>query len=200
MRPARHLVVMARLPRLGRVKTRLAADIGALAALRFYRNQTAVLLRRLSRDTRWHTWLALTPEAEARRAPPPWLFRGSTIGQGGGDLGQRMGRLFRRLPVGPVVIVGSDIPAIGAHHIAQAFDRLGGKDWVFGPAGDGGYWLVGARRRPRLRDPFSAVRWSSPDALADTLANLTGASVAFLEELDDIDGGQDLARWLSQKS
>ena len=114
MRPARHLVVMARLPRLGRVKTRLAADIGAQAALRFYRSQTAALLARLGRDARWRTWLAITPEAAAWRCPPPWRFRGATIGQGGGDLGQRMGRLFRVLPPGPVVIVGSDIPAIRA--------------------------------------------------------------------------------------
>ena len=52
------------------------------------------------------------------------------------------------LPPGPVVVIGSDIPGITARHIAEAFRLLGRHAFVFGPARDGGYWLVGARRRP----------------------------------------------------
>ena len=59
-----------------------------------------------------------------------------------------------------------------ARHIAAAFRLLGRHDLVFGPAEDGGFWLVGARRRPRLPPLFGQVRWSSPHALADTLADL----------------------------
>jgi glycosyltransferase A (GT-A) superfamily protein (DUF2064 family) len=106
-----------------------------------------------------------------------------------------MGRVLKALPPGPVVIVGSDIPDIGKHHIAAAFRALGDHDWVFGPADDGGYWLVGARRRPRLTLPFAGVRWSSATALADSLAGLKGQRVAFLECLRDIDHGRDLADW-----
>ncbi len=106
-----------------------------------------------------------------------------------------MGRLLRALPPGPAVIVGSDIPDLRPVHVAQAFQMLGGHDWVFGPAGDGGYWLIGARRRraaPRVT--FAGVRWSSPHALADTLANLKGARIGFLEALADVDTGEDLVR------
>jgi hypothetical protein len=191
----RHLVIMARAPRLGAVKRRLARDVGALQAWRFYRTTSARLAGRLSRDPRWRTWLALTPDRAVLGQgafPNAYLRR---VPQGPGDLGARMGRLLRDLPPGPVVIVGSDIPALEPRHVARAFALLGDHDWVFGPAADGGYWLIGARRRPVLRDPFARVRWSSAHALADTLANLKGANIAYLEELADVDTGADLVRF-----
>ena len=187
-----HLVIMARAPRLGAVKRRLARDVGALAAWRFYRHGLAALMRRLGRDGRWCRWLAVTPD---RAVWSPWPRGWLVVSQGPGDLGARMGRVFQDLPPGPVVIVGSDIPDLGPVHIARAFALLGDHDWVFGPAGDGGYWLIGARRRPARRDPFTGVRWSSSHALADTVDNIPGARVAFLQELDDVDTGADLNRW-----
>jgi hypothetical protein len=60
---SRHLVVFLKAPRLGQVKSRLAADIGALAALNFYRETSARLRRCLGRDRRWRLWLAVTPRA-----------------------------------------------------------------------------------------------------------------------------------------
>jgi rSAM/selenodomain-associated transferase 1 len=190
MSARRHLVIMARLPRLGAGKRRLARDIGALAAWRFQRRTLGQGLRRLARDPRWTTWLAVTPDRVAQGA------RGGVriIPQGPGGLGLRMARLLRDRPSGPVVIVGSDIPDLDAGHVARAFKALGRHDWVFGPAVDGGYWLVGARRRRAPWRSFEAVRWSSPHALADSLANLKGARVALLEELQDVDTGEDLAR------
>lgn len=196
---ARHLVVMARAPRLGCVKRRLARDIGDIAALRFYRAHTAALLRDLGGDARWTTWLAVTPDAVARDPRGLWSFRGPVIAQGGGDLGRRMFRLFEALPPGPVVIVGSDIPGISRGRVFAAFRALGANDWVFGPAEDGGYWLVGARRRPVIRNPFQGVRWSTAQTLEDTLANIRAANlpdnnVAFVERLRDVDTGADFAQ------
>lgn len=192
-RPARHLVVFARAPRLGRVKRRLARDLGALAALRFHDLNTRVLLRRLAGDRRWTTWLAVTPDPDARRTAALWRHRGPLLAQGAGDLGARLGRVLRRLPPGPVVIVGSDIPGIDPPRIAAAFRALGWSDFVLGPAADGGYWLIGARRRPALRLSFVGVRWGGPQALADTRARLAGRLV-LLEELQDVDTAADLAR------
>src|SRR5215469_5568915 len=111
MQPRRHLVVFLRAPRLGRVKSRLAAGIGAIAALRFYRQTSESLLRALARDARWRVHLALTPDRDAVRASP-WGMALSRFGQGAGDLGRRMERAVRRMPPGPVVIIGSDIPAL----------------------------------------------------------------------------------------
>jgi hypothetical protein len=195
MNPSRHLVIFLRAPRLGRVKSRLAAGIGAPAALRFYRLATAKLLQRLARDRRWRCHIWITPDRAARRAP--WRATAEWRGQGGGDLGRRMARVFHALPPGPAVIIGSDIPAIRPAHIAAAFRALGSHEVVFGPATDGGYWLVGLRRRPRVPHRlFARVRWSSAHALADTRAGLPrGMSVALLEVLEDVDDAGAYARW-----
>ena len=72
---------------------------------------------------------------------------------------------------------------------------LGRHDIVFGPAEDGGFWLVGARRSPRLPPLFGAVRWSGPHALADALANLPRrVSVGFAARLEDVDDAEGLRR------
>ena len=118
------------------------------------------------------------------------------IAQGGGDLGTRMDRILRVLPPGPVVIVGSDIPGIEARHVARAFRLLGSHHTVFGPAADGGYWLVGARRSLRCSDLFGNVRWSGEHALADTLANFgADPDAAFVEMLSDVDRPEDYRDW-----
>ena len=188
-------MIFLRAPRLGRVKSRLGRGIGAVAALRFYRDAVSALLRRLGSDPRWHVVLAITPDIDLRRRP--WRVAARYRPQGKGDLGQRMARAFRDLPPGPAVIIGSDIPALRAAHIAAAFKALGSPDAVFGPASDGGYWLIGLRRRPRLPPQlFRNVRWSSVHALGDTLAGLPGdLSVAFLETLEDVDDAESYARW-----
>ena len=192
---AKHLLIFARAPRLGQVKRRLARDIGAVAATAFYRRTLCGVVRRLAGDGRWRCWLAVTPDGDAG-APGLWPAGCARVAQGPGDLGARMARSMGVLPPGPVVIVGSDIPGIQPRHVAAAFGALGRHDAVFGPAADGGYWLVGLRRRPRVPDIFQGVRWSGPDALADTLANLDrGASAALLEVLADVDDGAAYGRW-----
>ena len=191
----RQLVVMLRAPALGVGKRRLASDLGDLAALQFQRRAADALIRRVGRDPRWTTWLGLTPDASVRRRSLwPGLPR---VAQGGGDLGSRMGRMLANAPPGPVILIGADIPGIQARHIAAGFRMLGAHDWVFGPAEDGGYWLIGARRRPSLRLPFAGVRWSSADALSDTLARVQG-DIGFLETLADVDQEADLRRLRGQ--
>jgi len=188
----KHLVVFVKKPLLGRVKTRLAANIGAVAATAFYRQCLQRVIPPLARDARWRTWLAVTPDGT--RAP--WPAEVSLLNQGGGDLGRRMQRPMTALPPGPVVIIGTDVPDITPAHIAQAFRALGRHDAVFGPAADGGYWLVGLRRRPRVPEAFADVRWSSQQALADTLRNLHGLKIAMLDTLADIDDGATHAAWI----
>ena len=180
---------MAKSPLAGRVKRRLAASVGVVSAARFYRTCLAHTLMRLGRDPRWRTLLAISPDRDVRA--PYWARGIERLPQGGGDLGVRMQRAFRRLPPGPAIIVGSDIPAIKPSDIARAFRLLGNEDAVLGRAPDGGYWLVGLRRSPRLLAPFASVRWSGPHALADTLRNLQGHRVAFAATLSDVDSEGD---------
>jgi uncharacterized protein len=185
----RHLVLFVRAPRWGAGKRRLARDIGDAAALRFERAMLAVLLRRLGRDRRWQLRLAVTPD-QARRRARLWPHQAPVTAQGDGDLGTRMRRALALCPPGLAVLVGSDIPELAAHHIAGAFRLLGNHDLVFGPAADGGFWLVGARRSTRLPPLFGPVRWSGPHALDDVLGNLPHrVSVGFAARLADVDDG-----------
>ncbi|WP_372707366.1 DUF2064 domain-containing protein [Brevundimonas sp.] len=188
----RHLVLFARKPRYGVGKRRLAADVGDLEALRFARASLDRLRRTLGSDPRWTLWIAVSPDR-----PTDWTAPARAIAQGSGDLGDRMSRVVRALPPGPVVILGADTPTVTRQDVANAFYALGRHDAVFGPARDGGYWLVGLRRRPRLHLPFDGVRWSTEHALADTMAAMQGRPVALLREQEDIDDGPSLRRYLS---
>jgi rSAM/selenodomain-associated transferase 1 len=181
------VIVFARAPRLGAVKRRLARDIGDRAALRFHAATMTRLVRALAAERRFRTIVAVTPD-RARVLLPV-----QRVTQGGGDLGIRMHRAFRRFPKGRVAIVGCDIPDAGPGDLLAAFRALGRADAVFGPAMDGGFWLVGMGPRRPAR-PFARVRWSSADALADTLANFAGRRVALLRTLQDVDTGEDLRK------
>ena len=187
------LFIMLKEPHPGRVKTRLGRDIGMTAAAWWFRHQSGSLIRRLGRDPRWQTVLAVSPDREGlvSRVWPRHLPRWP---QGGGDLGDRMGRIFRDAPQGPVVIVGADIPDITPAMIARAFAALGGHDAVIGPAPDGGYWLIGLKRgaRPVPSGIFEGVRWSSATALADTKASMGKVKIALTDSLRDVDRAADL--------
>jgi hypothetical protein len=184
------VVVFARAPRLGAVKRRLAREIGARAALNFHRSTLTRLVRALLADRRFNTVLALTPDRAQCRLP----FCAARIDQGAGDLGVRMHRACARYPRGRVAIIGSDIPDATASDVVSAFRALGRADAVFGPAADGGYWLVALSPRRPAR-PFAAVRWSTDHALADTLANFAGRRLAMLRTLRDVDTAADLPSW-----
>lgn len=192
----RHLVIFAKAPRMGRVKTRLARDIGTVSAWGFFRHALAGLLRRLNSDPRWNTVIAVAPDTTV--GSPIWPAHIDQAAQGLGSLGDRMQRTFDLMPPGPVVIVGADIPGITPKHIADAFEALGHNDAVFGQADDGGYWLVGQKRSPKIRQIFNNVRWSGPHALVDTIANLGDARIALLEPLIDVDDGNDYQRWRAE--
>lgn len=190
----RSLIIFARAPVLGQVKRRLARGIGGGPALAFYRRTLAMVARRLARDPRWRTVLAVTPDRSAA-AGRQWPARLARLGQGRGDLGVRMARSLRRMRPGPVCLIGADIPGLTPAHIERAFRALAAADVVFGPAEDGGYWLIGCRGRPLPRDVFAGVRWSSAHALADTLAHLTARRIALTDWLADVDDAAAYRRW-----
>ncbi len=195
MREPPLLVIMAKAPVCGAVKTRLARETGAVAAVALHRTLCAMLLREAARDSRFRTLLAVSPDAALQAPFPCWPSRHSRIVQGRGGLGTRMQRIFDACGRGPLIVVGTDIPFVTREILARAFRQLRGADAAFGPAEDGGYWLAGLRRRPTTPAPFEDVRWSSPHALADTLANLRGRRVAIAGTLFDIDTGEDYRRF-----
>ena len=186
------LVIFLKEPRPGRVKTRLAKDLGNVRAARWHRRQCLALINRFGPDPRWTTVLAVTPDREGllSRIWPAHLPR---IGQGRGDLGTRMARVMRRLPAGPAIIIGSDTPGATPRRVERAFRLLGRNDAVFGPSLDGGYWLVGLKRsRAISAHTFQHVRWSSQHALADSAASLNCRRIGFADTLQDVDTVSDL--------
>ncbi|SFS86767.1 hypothetical protein SAMN04488040_2171 [Sulfitobacter marinus] len=182
---------MVKEPRPGRVKTRLGRDLGMTAAAWWFRHQTRRLIRNIQ-DPRWNVMLAVTPDRAGlcSRVWPEGIARAP---QGQGNLGDRMARMLRGAPAGPVCVIGADIPGINRAEIAKAFQALGGHDAVFGPAPDGGYWLIGLKRA-RAVPPglFDGVRWSSEHALADTIATLPDHRIAKITTLQDVDTIDDL--------
>jgi rSAM/selenodomain-associated transferase 1 len=181
------LLVFAKAPRPGKVKTRLATLLGDEGAARLY----AAFLE----DT-WATacgllgvrpelWAASEEDA-AGLAPRPCRVQTS------GDLGVRMhaamadalGRASR------VLLVGSDHPTVPPALFRDAIGALETHGVVLGPSADGGFFLVGARGAAVGFDP--GVRWSSRHALADTLAGLAGRSVRLIRPWYDVDTPEDL--------
>jgi len=186
-----HLVIFAKAPRLGTVKSRLAVDVGEVEARRIYLQMAEQTIRPLSRDARWQSYLAITPDNDALASfgwSSPELAR---LPQGRGNLGERLGRIHRDLAPGPVIFIGTDLPDIDTERMGRAFKALGDHDAVIGPAGDGGYWLIGFKRRPRIPDVFNNIRWSSEHTRSDTIRNIEAKihhpRIKLLEQLDDID-------------
>ena len=185
------LIVMLKEPHPGRVKTRLGQGIGMVAAAWWFRHQVWRLLREVQ-DPRWQVVLAVSPDREGlqSRIWPAHLARWP---QGQGNLGDRMARMLRRAGGAPACVIGADIPDVNRRRIAEAFKALGDHDAVFGPAPDGGYWLVGLKHpaRPPV-GLFKDVRWSTRHALADTIATLPDYRIARVTPLRDVDTSADL--------
>ena len=187
----RTLIVMLKEPRAGRVKTRLGREIGMVAAAWWFRHQVRGLLRRVE-DPRWNVVLAVSPD-RAGLTSRVWPAHLARMAQGHGNLGDRMGRALRAPAIGPVCVIGGDIPDIDTKRIAEAFVALGRNDAVFGPAPDGGYWLIGLRRRRAIPPAlFANVRWSTEHALEDTKATLPDHRIAHVATLNDVDTVKDL--------
>ena len=193
----RTLIIFARPPVRGRVKTRLAKEIGPSRAAKFYRHCLYQTCRALV-DRRWQMELSITPDGGKIVLPltarPPTARPPTARPQGQGDLGQRMARALDR--PGWTLVIGSDIPNLSRQHIARAFARMKGARIVLGPAQDGGYWAIGSRGRGRLK--LSPVRWSSAHALEDTCRALAHVRIGFADRMQDVDRAQDYARLMDR--
>jgi len=189
------LLVMAKAPRIGIGKSRLAAEIGRAEAWRINRALQAQTLR-AALDPRWRTLLCVAPDAAVSlRLPAVWTAQAQRIPQGRGDLGARLARALARRRM--VAVIGTDCPELKRKHIAAAFAALRRAPFVLGPARDGGFWLLAARSGRNAVGAMARVRWSSRHAAADVIANLGAADVALLPVLGDIDTLADLRAYRS---
>lgn len=199
----RRLILFGRYPIPGKVKTRLIPIIGPLGA--------AELHRRLAEKS-----LATVLASGGSTIPVEFCYTGATSSQvrswlgpqpvrlclqKGRGLGERMrNALFEAIDRGAeqAVLVGTDIPHLTADHLEDAFDALNRSDLVLGPSHDGGYWLVGMRRKA---DIFQGIQWGSANVLNQTLAAAQKHGLSFncVQTLNDMDTEADLKDGLPSK-
>lgn len=198
------VIVFARVPRAGEVKTRLARAIGDAAALAHYRTMLrdtlAVVREAQVGSPGLEAELCISGDdrdGECARLAAAHGFALTT--QVGSSLGERIeAALARALEEGRVpVLVGSDVVSLTAGDLDDAFEALCERDAVFGPTEDGGYALVGLGRQvPRL---FEDMPWGRDSLMAATRRRLQEGGVRWsqLRTLWDVDEEPDLRRWLA---
>lgn len=189
--PEAALVVFARAPEPGRVKTRLAPLLGEKGAARLYERMIANTLRTASLagfDSKW-----LFSAGKLKSLPAGYQLRS----QGRGNLGERMHRAFALVlkQHRSAILIGSDCPALTPADLRAAARALrGGMDAVLSPAEDGGYALIGLRRNSRRL--FKGIDWGEPSVLAQTRQRLArlGWRWEELRSVWDVDRPEDVAR------
>lgn len=194
----KRLIIMTKYPQPGQTKTRLIPALGAVGAADLHRQLGFHTVNQVR---------SLTPEIhlEIRYAGGNQPLMKSWLGdlqedchyvpQGDGDLGDRMARAFvAGFDEGydRIVMIGTDCPSVDSSLIHRAFLALENTDIVFGPATDGGYYLIGLRKM--IPDLFIDLAWSTPSVLSDSLAILDRLKIpsTLLETLSDIDRPEDL--------
>jgi uncharacterized protein len=197
------LIIFAKEPRPGQVKTRLSPPVSPEAAAQLYHCFIQDILEEMARVPEVRLAVAFSPPTTRgffRRIAPPGT---DLFPQEGADLGERMARAFARsfaAGFGPVLLRGSDVPDLPAEIVSEAHSVLatGQAQVVLGPATDGGYHLVGLTKpQPVL---FRGPAWSSSTVLADTLhlARQLGLRVHLLPPWPDIDTYDDLQTFLNR--
>ncbi len=194
--PHRRLILFGRYPVPGKTKTRLIPALGAVGAAEIQRRLTEKSLRTITTPGRCPATVEFCHTGATHAQVRCWLAPAPLrlSRQRGGDLGARMrNALYRALDqgCGQVVLLGTDIPLLTPDHIEAAFEALNRADVVLGPSNDGGYWIVGLRRKA---DIFHGIDWGGPRVLQQTLnlAQKLELRSECLQTLDDIDTVDDL--------
>jgi rSAM/selenodomain-associated transferase 1 len=204
--PAQRLLVFARLPELGRVKTRLAESIGAERALAVYSAMLRDVLHAIgeSRDET-EVEIAWAPSERANGEVLREAFGPHTlVMQTGSNLGDRLSMAFSERfffhRTQKVIAIGVDEPRISRELVDHAFGLLDSCEWVIGPAIDGGYYLIGCRAAVFNPMVFSDMPWGTSSVMSQTLERIRewGLTTALLPARYDIDVIEDLQRFAAE--
>ena len=193
------LILFGRYPVPGRTKTRLIPGTGPLGAADLQRQMTEKSLATILACGLPAGSVTFCYTGGGRQQVTRWLgqYAIDIAPQAGNTLGERMqSAIDGALDSGNnrVVLVGTDIPRLSAEHLWAAFEALKDNDLVIGPSRDGGYWLIGMRRRAQV---FNPIDWGTARVFSQTMAAAAalGLSTARLPELNDLDTAADLADW-----
>ncbi|MBD3308960.1 DUF2064 domain-containing protein [candidate division KSB3 bacterium] len=197
------LLFYLKFPERGKVKTRLARDIGDEHAVELYCCFIRDMLETLAQIPQ-QICLCYAPQTAEPRFRR-WLEGDFVyLPQHGNNLGERMGNSFQgafRLGFERVVLIGSDLPDLPAQYVEMAFERLESYKSVIGPSGDGGYYLLGFRRETFVPEVFQDIGWSQSSVYEETLTKLTrhGTDFLALPVWHDIDNLSELHQWYSRQ-
>ncbi|HZV12111.1 MAG TPA: TIGR04282 family arsenosugar biosynthesis glycosyltransferase [Candidatus Kapabacteria bacterium] len=193
------LLIFARYPTPGKVKTRLAATLGADRAATFYRACAEYIFQECAKlDESVTRYLFYSDDADNERMRQ-WVGNDFLyMAQGTGDLGERMSNAFEKIfseGAHKVIIIGTDVPDISAGIIGEAIRALDDCDAVIGPSRDGGYYLLGMKQLHE--EIFSNITWGSGSVFAETVKRLQGKRLSLhsMLALADIDTEDDLRTW-----
>ena len=184
------LLIFTRNPELGKVKTRLAKDVGDKAALNIYKfllDHTVAVTKNIASDKEVY----YSEEIHNNDIWDPQVYTKKL--QQGENLGDRMKNAFAegfKNGYSKIAIIGSDLFDITSEEIAEAFDKLNEADFVVGPATDGGYYLLGMRCLKT--SIFVDKQWGTSTVLQETLKDLSAESVSLLGEKNDVDHYSDI--------
>lgn len=204
--PAQRLLVFARLPELGKVKTRLAESMGAEKALAVYSAMLRDVLHAIG-ESREETEVevAWAPSERASGEVLREAFGSHTLAmQTGSNLGDRLSMAFSERfffhRTQKVIAIGVDEPRISRALVDHAFGVLDSCEWVIGPAIDGGYYLIGCRAAAFNPMVFSDLPWGTPSVMSQTLERIRdwGQTSALLPARYDIDVIEDLQRFAAE--
>lgn len=185
----RDLVIFAKYPEPGRVKTRLARTIGEGRAVALYKEMVETVVRRTTPiGSEYRQVLCFDPPGR-RGDFQRWFPDLELSPQVSGDLGRRMEAAFRGSFADRIVIIGSDCPDVDRDLIVEAFQKLEKSDVVIGPATDGGYYLIGLKKEEP--DLFRDIAWSTGRVLEQTKDRAQGLhlrvkTLPILSDLDEI--------------
>ncbi|HUP47537.1 MAG TPA: TIGR04282 family arsenosugar biosynthesis glycosyltransferase [Thermoanaerobaculia bacterium] len=198
--PPHRLLLFARLPELGAVKTRLAASIGAERALAVYRAMLRDLLASIGTSTlETEIEILWAPTSAANGRALRDAFGNHTVAmQTGATLGDRLSMAFSERfffhRTEKIIAIGADDPQLSRETIDHAFGLLDSCDWTVGPAADGGYYLIGCRAAAFDPSIFTGMEWGTSRVFAATMEKIRewGSTVAVLPVRRDIDVEEDL--------
>jgi uncharacterized protein len=193
-------IVFTRYPTPGKTKTRLIPALGAAGAADLHRQMTEHTLKQVRQLQSDRVAIEIHyTGAKGDRELADWLGQDLVYrAQEGGDLGERMAcSMQNTLQAGcdRVIIMGTDCPGLNIDILQLAFQQLGDRDLVLGPAIDGGYYLIGlCRFIPEL---FMGISWGTSVVRQQTIeiATKLGLSIGDLPLLADIDRPEDLSMW-----
>ncbi len=198
----RCIILFVKLPEKGRVKSRLARDMGWDLVLRLYESMVLDTIDLLKRAAAPFI-ICFDPPGSLERVRR-WLGpEYSYVPQTGDDLGERMEQAFARAfreGMNHVVLIGSDIPGLDSYVIHDAFAALASHDAVIGPSTDGGYYLVGFQKNGFEPGIFHDMIWSTETVFRETIDRLRGRSwkVHVLPQCQDVDTKEDLKALLAR--